>query len=368
MSVKPRSTKKGKVYDVRLRGPDGREVSRTFRTRREADQFQATQVTARARGAWVDPRGGSVTFRKVAEEWLECNPAKRASTRARDYSALRTHVLPAVGDRRIGSLTPADIRGLVGRWNESLAPRSVGRVYGTMRAVLNFAVECETIAKTPCRGIRLPAVQPAKVRIVTSDELAALSGAMRSEYAAMAWIGAVLGLRWGEVAGLRVGSVDVLRRTVSVVEQVTRGKGGQPVVSDPKSKAGQRELMMPGALADLLSHHLAQRGLTGADSQAFLFAAAGGQPLDYTWWRRRVWLPALDAAGLHGVGFHDLRRANATEMVRAKVDVKTAQARLGHSDPRLTLAIYAQATTEGDAEAAERLGDRFMGRSARTSG
>jgi integrase len=52
----------------------------------------------------------------------------------------------------------------------------------------------------------------------------------------------------------------------------------------------------------------------------------GGKPLDYTWWRRKV-------------GFQDLRRANATEMVRAKVDVKTAQARLGHSDPRLTLAI-----------------------------
>ena len=71
-------------------------------------------------------------------------------------------------------------------------------------------------------------------------------------------------------------------------------------------------------------------------------------------------------AGLEGVGFHDLRRANATEMVRANVDVKTAQARLGHSDRRLTLAIYAQATTEGDAEAAERLGERFMGRSTRT--
>jgi len=256
----------------------------------------------------------------------------------------------------------------VGRWNECLAPRSVGRVYGTARAVLNFAVENETIARTPCRGIRLPAVQPAKVRIVTSDELAALSEAMPSEHAAMAWIGAVLGLRWGEVAGLRVGSVDVLRRTVSVVEQVTRGKGGLPVVSAPKSKAGRRELMMPVALADLLGRHMAERGLTGADSQAFLFTGASGKPLDYTWWRRKVWLPALDAAGLGGVGFHDLRRANATEMVRAKVDIKTAQARLGHSDPRLTLAIYAQATTEGDAEAAERLGDRFMGRSARTSG
>lgn len=48
------------------------------------------------------------------------------------------------------------------------------------------------------------------------------------------------------------------------------------------------------------------------------------------------------------------------EMVAEGVNVKTAQARLGHSDPRLTLAIYAQATTEGDQSAAEKLGARLM--------
>jgi integrase len=73
-----------------------------------------------------------------------------------------------------------------------------------------------------------------------------------------------------------------------------------------------------------------------------------------------VWLPAVELAGLDGIGFHDLRRTNATAMVLDGVDVKTAQARLGHADPRLTLAIYAQATSEGDKSAAEKLGARLM--------
>jgi integrase len=68
----------------------------------------------------------------------------------------------------------------------------------------------------------------------------------------------------------------------------------------------------------------------------------------------------VKAAGLDGLNFHDLRRTNATAMVAEGVDVKTAQARLGHSDPRLTLAIYAQATTEGDRAAATKLGTRLM--------
>jgi integrase len=183
---------------------------------------------------------------------------------------------------------------------------------------------------------------------------------MAGEFAPMVWLGAVLGLRWGEVAGLRVGRVDLLRRTITVAEQVTRGAGGVGFVNPPKSAAGRRTLSIPVELASLLSKHLADCGLTGAASNALLFARAGGRPLDYSNWRRRVWVPAVELAGLDGLGFHDLRRTNATAMVLDGVDVKTAQARLGHSDPRLTLAIYAQATGEGDRSAAEKLGARLM--------
>jgi hypothetical protein len=106
-------------------------------------------------------------------------------------------------------------------------------------------------------------------------------------------------------------------------------------------------------LADLIGAHLASRRLTGADADRLLFPAPNtdNRPLDYGNWRLRIWLPAVAAAELTGLGFHDLRRANATAMVRQNVDLKTAQTRLGHSDPRLTLAVYAQATTEGDDEA-----------------
>jgi len=114
-------------------------------------------------------------------------------------------------------------------------------------------------------------------------------------------------------------------------------------------------------LADELSAHMKSLGLTGADTDELLFPNTEGCPLEYSYWRRRVWLPAVRAAGLKGLGFHDLRRTNATVMVVEGVDVKTAKARLGHTDPRLTLAIYAQATTEGDRSAANKLGARLMG-------
>lgn len=71
-------------------------------------------------------------------------------------------------------------------------------------------------------------------------------------------------------------------------------------------------------------------------------------------------MPACEAAGLQGIGFHLLRRASVTARVFARVDLKSAQTRLGHSDPRLTLSIYAQAVAEADRSAADVLGAHFL--------
>ena len=133
---------------------------------------------------------------------------------------------------------------------------------------------------------------------------------------------------------------------------------------------------MPKALSQMLAAHLARRGLTAADASALLFTARNGDLLEYANFRHRIWQPACIAAGLgkivedsetsqkryEGLTFHDLRRANATALVLAGVDLKTAQARLGHSDPRLTLGVYAQATTDADEAAAVALGERFSRR------
>ena len=72
-------------------------------------------------------------------------------------------------------------------------------------------------------------------------------------------------------------------------------------------------------------------------------------------------VPAVHAAGLDGVSFHDLRRVSASEMVALSIDIKTAQSRLGHSSVRMTLDVYAKALPTADREAADQLGERFFG-------
>ena len=174
----------------------------------------------------------------------------------------------------------------------------------------------------------------------------------------MAFLGAVLGLRWGECAGLNVGRIDFERQTISVAQQVTRGVGGRSVLGPRKSAAGRPTLAAPTPLMELMKDRFERQGRI-ADVDAFVFTSSSGEHLDYSNWLHRIWYPARERAGLDWLQFHDLRRANATGLVLEDVDIKTAQACLGHTDPRLTLAIYAEATTEAD-RTADLIGKRFL--------
>lgn len=379
MSVQPRKTKKGTVYDVRFRGPDGKVRTQTFQKKGEAERFDATRKAAKYQGSWVDPSELNRRFGDVAEEWLGSNVAKRGSTLARDRSALDTHILPLFKNVKVGEIRRRHVRAAVEQWSLTLEPRSVERVFGVLRAVLNFAFEeSEGNVRNPCTGVKLPRKTKRRRPRVTPDVLLRIAEAMPPRYEPMVWIAAIEGLRWGEVAGITVGQLTLLGRgSINVDRQVARDEHGNSIVSEPKSEAGTRELSAPDELRDLLAAHLASLGLTAADEEALIFPAPEGGLLDYSHFYHRIWKPALIEAGCSEevpdpkrpgrtktkllIGFHDLRRANATEMARLGVDPKTGQYRMGHTDPRLFLALYAEATTEADEDAADRLGDAWLG-------
>ncbi len=354
------------MYDVRYK-VDDRLVSESFDTKREAEG-RATEVeSAQDRGYAVDPAGGRMTVDELAEKWLASDPGKRGSTVGRDRSALRAHISPAIGTRQLASIRQADVQEFVNdlvkqenpKTKKKLSPKTIDRTYGTLRSAFAYALTAGLIGRSPCHDVNLPKVPKTVHPVVSPDDVAKLADAMDDRYAPMVWVGALLGLRWGEVAALRVGSLDLLARRLTVTETVTRDEHGRPNLGPPKSEAGFRIMSVPQALADILAEHLAGMGLTAADAAHFVFPAPGGGHWCYANFRRRMWQPATIKAGLVGVGFHDLRRTACTQLVLANVDMKTAGTRLGHSDPRLTLALYAQATTEADRAAADTVGDRF---------
>lgn len=253
------------------------------------------------------------------------------------------------------------MQSLVDSWTGAQAPSTIGRQYSCLRAIFTWAETADLIMRNPCRNIRLPQVRLVARPPITAAQLARLATALGADFGPMMWLGAVLGLRWGEAAGLTCDRVDISGGSVTVDRQLSRSG----TLEEPKSAAGTRQLAAPQWLLGELEPLVARSAQTCMDDGGLLFTASGGEPLDYTNWRRRTWRPACETASLPNLRFHDLRSLAATALVAAGVDIKTAQTRLGHSSPQVTLGLYARATAKADRHAANAVGEMFRPRDGR---
>jgi hypothetical protein len=164
------------VYDVRLRDPNGKEYSRTFLTKREAQAFEASERTDRNRGTgWIDPRSATTPLDALAGRWLVANPAKRPRTMERDRQILAAAVAALGPSRAVGSVTRAGVQGLVDAWRSRLAASTVRRMYSTVRALFNYAEAAEVIGRSPCLHIRLPAAELVDRPSLDASQLAAVA-------------------------------------------------------------------------------------------------------------------------------------------------------------------------------------------------
>jgi integrase len=359
MIEKRQTTKSGVRWEVRLRGPDGRERSRTFRTRRDAEVYERDQLRKRDRGEWTDPAAARQRFADWAARWLDSNPTKRAKTLYDDRTVVERHLNPAFGSQPLGTIEPGSVQRFVNEQARRYRPTTVRRHYAVLRAIFNAAVDDDLIGRSPCRqSTKLPAVEQRDRYQLTPADVAALITATEEPHRLVIRLLAETGLRISEVAGLRVGRLALLgsNPTLTVAEAATEA-GGKLHSGPPKSRAGRRTIALSSGLRDELAAHLALSGLNAADGIRHVFTNPTGTQLRANNFRARVLAPALERAGLAGLGLglHDLRRFAATQMLAGGVDVRTAQGRLGHSDPRLTLAIYAQVTPAGDRAAAAAL-------------
>lgn len=265
----------------------------TFATKADASRYLAVVEADMARGIFVDPRAGHVTLAHWVKEWLEGNPSKRATTRARDESVLRTHFLPSLGRRPLASLTPLDVRRAVEAMAATVAPSTARTNLGVLAAVLAAAVESDLIARSPVRGIKLLSVPPRPRVTLTPEELERLAGAVPGRYRALILAAGVGALRWSELVGLRVGDIDFLGRRVTVSETIAE-VGGRHVAAGPKSKRSTRTLTLPVFLVDEFAGHL-RDFRAGAGPEDLVFTGPRGGALRRSF-AARVFNPAVSRA------------------------------------------------------------------------
>lgn len=139
------------------RDPAGRQRSKTFKTKREANAFLAEIESALHRGTYVDPDAGRMKVGTFAARWLESR-AVEARTAERTLSILRTHILPQWADWPLSKVDHMAVQEWVTRLGRSRARGTVVRCHSVLSMILKTAVRTRLIAVNPAGGSRfLPA-------------------------------------------------------------------------------------------------------------------------------------------------------------------------------------------------------------------
>ena len=352
-------------YQARYRDPGaGRLVAAplTFERKADAARWLSTIEADLARGVWLDPKPAQgLTVAAWAERWLRSDPNKRPSTVARDQQAL-DQFLPSLGAKPLAAVTTHDVRAVIDDLVPRQAPATVRRNVASLKAMFNAAVAEDLIPRTPVRGLRLPRIDPKAHPELTAADLLRLVDAVPARYRAVVLLAGVLGLRWGEIAGLQLEDVDFLRRQVHVRRQLAE-LAGTLTVQETKTDRGHRSLAAPTFVIEALAVHIQQyRAGAGGDEPLFTGPRGGLLRRNFL---ARVLRPAAVEVGLPGaVTTHGLRHVATSLMVEAGEHPRVMQRRLGHADPRLTLGLYAHASDEADAASARRLETLFRDEAA----
>lgn len=196
------------------------------------------------------------------------------------------------------------------------------------------------------------------MRIATPEQVAAIAAAIEPRYRALVLTAAYAGCRWGELAALRQRHVDLLAGTLTVAEQVVELHGGTLLACEPKSATGRRVVHLPAGLVEALQAHLER--FVPADPDDLVFPSPNGGVLRQTNFRNRHWAPALRAAGVERLRFHDLRHVAGTLATASGATIREVQARLGHASPAAAYR-YQHVLESRDAEIAQRFDALFRG-------
>ena len=319
------------LWQATVRMPDGRRRTRTDPLKGTVRTWAEDLEADIRRGEWADPQDGRITLAEWWVKWSATRVIERA-TEDKDGSHWRNHVEPRWGRVKLAAITSWDVEA----WLADMAKAKVGATtraqsFRLLRHMLTDAATHRLIKVDPTSNVKAPAIPQHVDRFLTVEEYDRLEAAMPSDRdRAMVRLMAWAGLRWGEVAGLHWHRVDLATGRLLVVEVQRRDTSIKPV---PKSRAGQRIVNIGADLVAIL------RPLAG---EGLVFPG-----VDYTNWRRRVFVPARDAAELADPQPtpHDLRHTYGSWLAANGVPAVEIMALMGHGSLRST-ERYMHATSD----------------------
>jgi integrase len=357
--------RRGATWSVVYRTPDGKQKWQGgYRTKEDAQKQVDIILGSIRENRYVEPK--EIIFREFCDDWMKtAKSVLKPKTWASYQSALKNWILPKFGEWPICDINRASVKIFKDSllMNKELSRKFVKNVLILLHRLFEEAIDREYIAANPAR--KLPQDIPvdesadaAEVAMPTPEEVVKTFAELPTTYQGLLATAAVTGFRRAELLGLSWDDVDWLNGSIRIRRTLQRipkkllsggefrkveriGETGLAMVT-PKSKKARRSVELPPKLAELL---VALRNRQKNTESTFVFQNEIGAPIDpdsvYD-----VLHTAQDKAGARRFGLHGLRHLYSSLLVANKVDVKFAQARLGHASAMTTLNIYSHEMTK----------------------
>ena len=335
-------------WRARYRDSAGREHSRHFKRKVDAQRWLDEVTTAVTTGMYVDPGRSRITVGEWSGRWLKTKVDLKPSTRARYEDLLRVNVLPRWGEIRLADVTHEGVAAWIADLTASgLSAATVRQAHRVLSLTFSLAVRDGRLARNPADHIPLPRAAKHEKVFLTVDQVEQLADAA-GEYRLVILFLAYTGLRFGELSALRVRRLDLMRGRTEIVEAVAE-VGGRAVFSTPKSHQ-VRSVPIPRFLVDELAQHVA-----GQNPDDFVFTSPRGGLLRLQNFRHTVFDRAAHTTGLDRFTPHGLRHTAASLAITSGADVKVVQEMLGHASATMTLDLYGHLYGDRLDEVADRM-------------
>jgi integrase len=346
MAIERRQRANGVVYRVSWRDDGGRQRSRTFTRKRDADAFDAKVKLAKRQGEVAQLDAGRQTLRSFVGQWKQLYAADHLTpkTRAQYEHLLDAYVLPELGDARLRAITTERIQAL----GASLLKRGIGsetirKSLAMLQGILERAVEWGRIPRNPARSVKKPPMTRQRmIRPLAPADVERIRRAMldRKRYrdATLISVLAYAGLRPGEALGLRW--TDIGSKVIHVERAIVDGSEA------PTKTRRVRSVRLLKPLADDLADW---RKRSSGEANAYVFPTQAGtawRDSDFRNWRRRHFTPAVTSAGLpKETRPYDLRHSFASLLLAEQTNPIEVAGQMGHS-PATLFSTYAHVIEE----------------------
>jgi integrase len=320
---------------ARYRDPTGKQRSKTFDRKVDADAFLQDSYAAMWKGAYITPEAAHTTVAEWCATWLEGYGSRRIST-VRQAEVHLARIVAAFGTMQLAAVRPSHVKAWTALLRaEGLADSYVYALHARLAQLMSDAVHDGILLRSPCSRRTSPPAGKQRAYVATTAQVWALHDAMPDHLRAAVLVGAFAGLRVGETCGLRVADINFMRGVITPAVQYP----AEPL----KNEISETAIPIPQALAAELSAHVAR---WPAET---LLTDRWGHQLG-PWTLERAFRVACDKVPDLPVGFryHDLRHYLASLLIADGADVKVVQARMRHASSKTTFDTYAHLWPDKD--------------------